>query len=109
MSFTSTPRMAATCSATTMGWSGTKYGVVTVLPGPQPGHHMMVLTGAGAELMFALAQSVTDPVRVREIVSHVLTPAGELPSSFQILIEATFESNVPISIRYVTHHVYPAK
>ena len=25
--------------------------------------------------------------------------------TFQVLIEATFESNVPISIRYVTHHV----
>src|SRR4051794_10404834 len=89
--------------------SGRKYGVVSVLPGPQPGHHMMVLTGAGAELMWALAQAVTDPVRVKEIVSHVLTPAGTLPPMFQVLIEATFESNVPISIRYVTHHVYGAK
>jgi hypothetical protein len=48
-------------------------------------------------------------VRVKEIVSHVLTPAGTLPAAFQVLIEATFESNVPISIRYVTHHVYGAK
>ena len=30
-------------------------------------------------------------------------------AAFQVLIEATFESNVPINIRYVTHHVYPAK
>jgi hypothetical protein len=89
--------------------SGKKYGVVSVLPGPQAGHHMMLLTGAGAELMWALAQSVTDPARVKEIVSHVLTPSGELPAAFQVLIEATFESNVPISIRYVTHHVYGAK
>ena len=37
---------------------------------------MMILTGSGAELMWALAQSVTDPVRVKEIVSRVLTPAG---------------------------------
>jgi hypothetical protein len=95
-------------NATTHG-SGRKYGVVSVLPGPQPGHHMMVLTGAGAELMWALAQSVTDPVRVKEIVSHVLTPSGNLPATFQVLIEATFESNVPISIRTVTHHVYGAK
>ena len=89
--------------------SGKKYGVVSVLPGPQPGHHIMLLTGAGAELMWALAQSVTDPVRVKEIVSRVLTPAGNLPATFQVLIEATFESNVPIIIRYVTHHVYRDK
>jgi hypothetical protein len=99
---------AAYPNAATHG-SGKKYGVVSVLPGPQPGHRMMVLTGGGAELMWALAQSVTDPVRVKEIVSHVLTPAGTLPATFQVLIEATFESNVPISIRYVTHHVYGAK
>ncbi len=94
-------------NATTHG-SGKKYGVVSVLPGPQPGRHMMILTGAGAELMWALAQSVTDPIRVREIMSHV-APSGGRPAAFQVLIEATFESNVPINVRYVTHHVYPAK
>jgi len=94
-------------NATTHG-SGKKYGVVSVLPGPQPGHHMMILTGSGAELMWALAQSVTDPIRVHEIMSHV-APSGGRPPAFQVLIEATFESNVPINIRYVTHHVYPAK
>jgi hypothetical protein len=89
--------------------AGKKYGVISVLPGPQAGHHMMLLTGSGAELMWALAQSVADPARAREIISRVMTPSGELPVSFQILIEATFESNVPISISYVAHHVYRAK
>jgi hypothetical protein len=89
--------------------AGKKYGVISVLPGPQPGRHMMLLTGSGAELMWALAQSVADPARQRDIFSHVLGPSGELPASFQVLIEATFESNVPIGIRYVTHHVYRAK
>ena len=93
-------------NATTHG-SGKKYGVVSVVPGPQPGHHMMILTGSGAELMWALAQTVTDPARVRDIMSRVAA-SGDQPSAFQVLIEATFESNVPISIRYVTHHVYRA-
>jgi hypothetical protein len=95
-------------NATTHG-AGKKYGVISVLPGPQPGHHLMLLTGAGAELMWALAQSVADPARVKEIMSHVLGPSGDCPATFQVLIEATFESNVPISTRYVTHHVYRAK
>jgi hypothetical protein len=89
--------------------AGKKYGVITVLPGPQPGRHLMILTGAGAELMWALAQSVADPERVKEIMARVVTAAGDLPAAFQVLIEATFESNVPISTRYVTHHVYRAK
>ena len=41
-------------------------------------------------------------------MSHVLA-SGDRPGAFQVLIEATFESNVPINIRYVTHHVYRAK
>jgi hypothetical protein len=89
--------------------SGKKYGIISVLPGPQPGHHMMILTGSGAELMWALAQSVADPARVKDIMSHVLPSAGDPPEAFQVLIEATFESNVPISTRYVAHHVYRSK
>jgi hypothetical protein len=89
--------------------TGKKYGVITVLPGPQPGHHLMILTGSGAELMWPLAQSVADPERVKDIVSHVVPPGGQAPAAYQVVIEATFESNVPISIRYVTHHVYGAK
>ena len=89
--------------------AGKKYGIISVLPGPQPGHHMMILTGSGAELMWALAQSVADPARLKDIMSHVLSPSGDCPAAFQVLIEATFESNVPISTRYVTHHVYKSK
>jgi hypothetical protein len=95
-------------NATTHG-AGRKYGVISLVPGPQPGHHIMLLTGSGAELMWALAQSVADPERVKDIMSRVVGAGGEAPAAFQVLIEATFESNVPISIRYVTHHVYRAR
>jgi hypothetical protein len=93
-------------SASTHG-SGTKYAVISVFPGPQLGRHMMILTGSGAELMWALAQSVTDPTRVREIMSHVLSPSGECPAAFQVVIEARFESNVPVQVRYLTHRILP--
>lgn len=91
-------------SATTHG-SGVKYAVISVLPGPQTGHHVMILSGAGAEFSWALAECVTDPAHVKELVSHLRQPSGELPSSFQVVIQATFESNVPIKVRYVTHRV----
>jgi hypothetical protein len=86
--------------------TGKKYGLINVLPGPQPGRHLMLLTGSGAELMWPLAHSVTDPTRVAEIISHVIPPSGTPPAAFQVVIEATFESNVPTNVRYVTHHVY---
>ena len=55
--------------------------------------------------MWALAESVTNPTRVKEIVSHIILPSGECPPALQVIIEATFESNVPVHIRYVTHRV----
>jgi hypothetical protein len=85
--------------------AGEKYGLVTVLPGPQPGHRMMILSSSAAELMWALAEAVTSPSRVHDILSHVLLPSGECPPAFQVVVAATFESNVPVKIRYVTHRV----
>jgi hypothetical protein len=85
--------------------AGEKYAFITVLPGFQPGLRMMILSGGGAELMWALAESVSDPLRVKEIMSHLLSSAGEAPAAFQVVIAASFESNVPVKIRYVTHRV----
>jgi hypothetical protein len=91
-------------SATTHG-SGEKYALITVMPGPQPGHHMMILGGSGSELMWALAECVTNRAHVKEIVARLCLPSGECPPAFQVVIQAAFESNVPIKIRYVTHRV----
>jgi hypothetical protein len=85
--------------------AGLKYALITVAPGPRPGRTMMILSGSGAELIWALAEAVTDPARVHELMSHVLLPSGEAPPAFQIVISATFASNVPIKIGYVTHRV----
>jgi hypothetical protein len=85
--------------------AGEKYALITKSPGPQPGRHMMILGGAGAELSWALAEYVTNPVRVKELASHLCSPAGKCPEAFQVVIQAAFESNVPIRIRYVTHRV----
>ncbi len=85
--------------------AGVKYALVTVLPGPQSGRRMLILSGAGAELMWALAESVTDPTRVRELMTPLLTPSGDAPPAFQVVVEATFEANVPVKIRFVSHRV----
>jgi hypothetical protein len=87
---------------------GEKYALITVLPGPQPGHHIMILSGSGAELMWALAEAVTNPTRVKDIMAHVLLPSGKAPTAFQVVIAATFESNVPVKIHYVSHRVSKA-
>jgi len=83
--------------------TGEKYALITITPGPQAGRHMMILCASAAELLWALAEAVTSPFWVHEIVSHLASPSGEIPSAFQVLISASFEGNVPIKIRYVTH------
>jgi hypothetical protein len=85
--------------------SGEKYGLITLLPGPQPGHRILILDGSGSELTWALAEAVTNPVYVKAILSHVQQPTGDMPEAFQVVVQATFESNVPVRIRYVTHRV----
>jgi hypothetical protein len=92
-------RMAVTHGA------GEKYALITVTPGPQAGRHMMILCGSGAELLWALAEAVTSPPWVQEIVTHLALPSGECPPAFQVVISATFEANVPVKIRYVAHRV----
>src|SRR6185369_1710233 len=72
--------------------AGEKYGLITVVPGPQPGHRMMILSSSAAELMWALAEAVTSPARVHEIMSRVIPPSGDAPAAFQVVIAATFES-----------------
>lgn len=84
--------------------TGEKYALITRLRGPQPGRYQLLLTSAAAELMWALAESVTNPGHADELLSHLRTAAGHYPDEFQIVIRATFRSNVPVGIEYVTHH-----
>ena len=46
---------------------------------------------------------------IRTLESQLDIDSCDAREALRRLIEATFESNVPISIRYVTHHVYRAK
>jgi hypothetical protein len=84
--------------------SGEKYALITRLRGPQPGRYQLVLGSAAAELMWALAESVTNPGHAAELFSHLRTPSGQYPEEFQLVIRATFQANVPVGIQYVTHH-----
>lgn len=91
-------------SAATHG-SGEKFALITRLRGPQPGRYLLLLSSAAAELMWALAESVTNPGHVAELMSRLKTSSGSYPEQFQVVIRATFQSNVPIDIRYVAHRI----
>jgi len=94
------------CSVHSHG-SGEKYALITRMRGPQPGRYLLLLSSAAAELMWALAESVTSPGHCAELLSRLRLPSGQYPDEFQIVIRATFQSNVPLGIHYVAHRARP--
>ena len=87
---------------------GIKYAMVSRFPGPQPGRYMLILGATHAELPWALSEYITNPLSMRELVDHLRQSSGELPEAFQVILEITLQSQVPVKIRYVTHHVVEA-
>ena len=87
---------------------GDKYALLSRFPGPRPGHYIMMLGSAHSELPWALAEYVTNPVSMRELMHHLKTPSGELPEAFQVVLQVTLQSQVPVRVRYATHHVVAA-
>ena len=70
----------------------------------------MLYTVAGSahsELPWALAEYITNPISMRELVQHVKTPAGESPETFQVVLQVTLQQ-VSVRVRYATHHVLAA-
>jgi len=85
---------------------GEKYALISRLRGPQAGRALLLLSGPAAELMWALAEGVTNPNHAAQLFSQLRSPTGHYPDQFQIVIRAVFRSNVPVEIAYVTHHVF---
>jgi hypothetical protein len=87
---------------------GDKYALLSRFPGPQRGRYVMLLGSAHSELPWALAEYVTNPISMRELVQRLKLPSGDLPDAFQVLLRVTLQAQVPVRIRYVTHHVLTA-
>ena len=88
--------------------NGAKYALLSRFPGPQHGRYVMLLGSAHAELPWALTEYVTNPTSMHELMQHVRLPSGELPEAFQVILRVTLQSQVPMRIHYVTHHVVTA-
>ena len=103
------PGERAVYPVTQMGANdGDKYALLSRFPGPQRGRYVLVLGAAHAELPWAIAEYVTNPLSMRELVEHLKQPNGEIPEAFQLVLKVTLQSQVPVRIRYATHHVVQA-
>jgi hypothetical protein len=93
-------------SAATHG-AGEKHALITCVRGPNPRRSVvLLLCGGGAELMWALAESVTNPVYVSELLGLIRQPNGAYAEQFQVVVRAQFQSNVPVNIRFVAHRTF---
>lgn len=91
------------CAAT--HGSGAKHALVTRIPSPQRERQMLLLTGSGAELMWALGETVTNPSYASELMQGLQVGSGAYAGAFQVVIRADFESNVPIRIARAAHRI----
>jgi hypothetical protein len=91
-------------SAVTHGL-GQKHALITRMPSPQSGLHMLLLTGSSAEMMWALSEAVTNPHYTKELMPHLEVTPGEYAEAFQVVIRAEFQSNVPVRITRAAHRV----
>ncbi len=87
---------------------GDKYALLSRFPGPRRGRYIMLLGSAHSELPWALAEYITNPLSMRELMEHVKTTSGELPEAFQVVLKVTLQSQVPVRVSYVTHHAVAA-
>jgi hypothetical protein len=87
---------------------GEKYALLSRFPGPRRGRYIMVLGSAHSELPWALAEYITNPLSMRELMQHLKLPSGELPEAFQLVLKVTLQSQVPVRVSYAAHHVVAA-
>jgi hypothetical protein len=87
---------------------GDKYALFSRFPGPQAGHYIVTLGAAHSELPWAITEYVTNPRSMHELMEHLKQPSGQIPEAFQLVLRVTEESQVPVRIRYVTHHLVAA-
>ncbi|HWD99878.1 MAG TPA: hypothetical protein VG345_12600, partial [Bryobacteraceae bacterium] len=80
-----------------------KYALITMLAGPGHANWVMSMSGSGSEHPWAMAEYLTSPEHVRELVRHLRLSSGKLPSTWQVVIRAEFKSQTPVRVAYVAH------
>jgi hypothetical protein len=84
--------------------SDTKVGhaVIALLPGLKSGQSILILAAGSAEMQWGLAESVTDPRNVRNLVRQLRQPSGKLPPAWQAVVKMRFKSKVPVEIGFLS-------
>lgn len=82
-----------------------KYAVISLVPGDEPGKHVLSMAASGSEHPWAVGVYMTTPARAKDLVEHLRLPSGRLPAAYQVIIRARFRGQEPTQVEYVTHRV----
>lgn len=82
-----------------------QYALISMMPGFDADTRVLILGGGTSEGDWAMAEYVTKPDQVQDLVRHLQDKSGHLPKAFQVVVRIKYDSRVPISMAYVTHHV----
>lgn len=86
-----------------------KYAVISMVPGAEPGKHVLSMAASGSEHPWAVGAYMTNPAHAKELVEHLRLPSGRLPAAYQVVIRARFRGQEPTQVEYLTHRVLSAQ
>lgn len=86
------------------GYMAEGHSLITRASGVPGYGEILVLSGYTTEGTWAAAEYLTEGHHLRELFRKIRRSDGRLPEAYQVVIKARFESQVPVSISYVTHH-----
>ncbi|MCU1238120.1 MAG: hypothetical protein JWP63_6087 [Candidatus Solibacter sp.] len=89
--------------------SGTRYLLITMMPGLRPGRRFLSLACFNSEDPWALAEYMTNPEHVKEMYGKMRLANGKMPEFYQVVVKAVFRAQSPVQLEYVTHRVLAGK
>lgn len=84
---------------------GVTHALISRTPGLSGAGEFLVMAGNASSDTFAAAEWLTEPLRARELVSHLRAPSGEIPRYYQVVLKVEFKQGIPVESSYVFHHV----
>lgn len=81
------------------------YAILALMPGVQPGKHMLIFSGLTTFGSQAAVEYVCHPETAAELLQKITTPKGEV-RPFEALLETTIGGGVPLQTHLVTIRVH---
>jgi hypothetical protein len=86
---------------------GSTHALITRTAGLSGASELLVIAGNASPDTQAAAEWLTQPWRARELVEHLRDSRGHVPRHFQVVVQVDFKQSVPVTSKYVFHHVLP--